>query len=90
MIVIDTTKFVVGSAPLIFRVDAEGEIGLIKVDLDPTYELDFYYIGTEDRDLYEIIDGTQVPDPNENYYYIDGVYILVPPPLPPGPTGPNN
>lgn len=95
MIVIDTTNFVVGSAPLIYRVDVDDQLGLIKVDLDETYELDFYYIGTEDRDLYEIIDGTQVPDPNQHYYYINGEYILVPPvpPFPPGPsgpTGPNN
>tara|TARA_R110000823_G_scaffold234380_1_gene360598 strand:+ start:353 stop:616 length:264 start_codon:yes stop_codon:yes gene_type:complete len=87
MIVIDTHNYVVGSAPLIYRVDAEDQIGLIKVDLDETYELDFYYIGTEDRDLYEIIDGTQVPDPNQNYYYVNGEYIPAPPPLPPGPTG---
>jgi hypothetical protein len=86
MIVIDTNNFVVGSAPLITRVDVDDQIGLIKVDLDETFELDFFYIGTEDRDLYQIIDGIEVPDPNEQYYYNNGMFDLViqPPPYIPG------
>lgn len=86
MIVIDTTNFVVGSAPLIYREDVGDQKGLIKIDLNTEAENDYYYIGTEDRDLYQIIDGIEVPDPTQQYYYNNGMFDLViqPPPYIPG------
>jgi len=90
MIVVDTTDLVVGSGPLIERVDAQGEKDLIKVWIDLDNPNGFFYIGTTDRDLYVIYTDTSVPDPNKIWKFIvlpDGTYEYedVTPPTPPGP-----
>lgn len=90
MIVVDTEANVVGSAPEILRVDVQGEKGLIKVNMFPEQEFGYFYIGTLDRDLYIIYEGTTQPDPNRIYkFYIleGGTYEYVditpePDPLP--------
>src|ERR1035437_6264935 len=63
---------VMGCSTLIERVDAQGETNLIKVG-----NTQYYYIGTNDRDSYEIIPDLMVPDLSRSYKYIDGVFIDV-------------
>lgn len=80
MIVVDTENFVKGSGPLIMREDVENEKNLIKVVLYPDAEYGYFYIGTEDRDLYIIYEDTTQPDPNRIYkFYVlpDGTYEYV-------------
>lgn len=56
-IVIDVNNKVFAWGDEITRVDAQGETNLIKVEKDGG----FFYIGTQDRDLYQIIDVPTVP-----------------------------
>ena len=80
MIVVDLEHNVVGSAPEITRVDVDGEIGLIKVNMYPEQEFGFFYIGTQDRDLYTIYEDTTQPEPDRIYkFYVlsDGTYEYV-------------
>ena len=80
MIVVDLENNVVGSAPIIERVDTNREIGLIKVNMYPEMEFGYFYIGTEDRDLYTIYEYTTQPDPDKIYkFYVleDGSYDYV-------------
>jgi hypothetical protein len=84
MIAIDLNNFVQGSGELIERVDhGEGE-DLLKVwvTVDPP---SYWFIGTDDRATYTIIDGVEVPDYNNQWYYIDGEFVPYVPPV--GPTG---
>jgi hypothetical protein len=77
MIVVDLENNVVGSAPFIERVDTNNEIGLIKVNMYPEKEFGFFFIGTQDRDLYTIYEDTTQPDPDKIYkFYVleDGTY----------------
>ena len=57
-IVKDTNSVVIDYSEVIERVDAQGESNLIKVNKGNG----FYYIGSVDRDQYEIIDVPSVPD----------------------------
>jgi hypothetical protein len=77
MIVVDLENNVVGSAPTIERVNVANEIALIKVNMFPEREYGFFYIGTQDRDLYTIYTDTTQPDPDKEYkFYVlqDGTY----------------
>jgi hypothetical protein len=86
MIVVDTTDVVVGSGELIERVDAQGETNLIKVVVDTDTPTHYFYIGTDDRDLYIIYENTSVPDPTKLWKFFvlpDGTYEyedITPPP----------
>jgi hypothetical protein len=75
MIVIDKKNRVLGSAPLIERVDAQGEKNLIKVNVNPNSDYGYFYIGTIDRDDYQIIDDVYSPDDEKLWKYIDGEFI---------------
>lgn len=77
MIVVDLENNVLGSAPEITRVNVSGEEGLIKVNMNPEQEFGFFYIGTQDRDLYTIYEDTDVPDINKVWkvFVIDGDYV---------------
>jgi hypothetical protein len=80
MIVVDLENNVVGSAPIIERVDSSTETGLIKVNMYPEREFGYFFIGTEDRDLYTIYEDTTQPDPDKIYkfYFLeDGSYDYV-------------
>jgi hypothetical protein len=80
MIVVDLENNVVGSAPIIERVDSPTESGLIKVNVHPEREFGYFFIGTEDRDLYTIYVDTTQPDPDKIYkFYVseDGLYEYV-------------
>jgi hypothetical protein len=80
MIVVDLENNVVGSAPIIERVDTNREIGLIKVNMYPEMEFGYFYIGTEDRDLYTIYVDTTQPEPDKIYKFFvseDGLYEYV-------------
>jgi hypothetical protein len=80
MIVVDLENNVVGSAPIIERVDTPTERGLIKVNMYPEIEYGYFYIGTQDRDLYTIYEDTTQPDLNKVYkFYVlqDGTYQYV-------------
>lgn len=54
MIVVNIDNIVVASAPLITIVNEQGEAELMKVH---TSDGGFYYVGTQDRSTYRIIDG---------------------------------
>lgn len=84
MIAIDQNNFVQGSGVLIERVDHGENEDLIKVwvSLDPP---EYWFIGTEDRASYTIIDGVQVPNYDNPWYYIDGQFVPFVAPV--GPTG---
>jgi len=60
------------------RVDAQNEIGLIKVQVNEPTDSDpgFYYIGTTDRDSYSIIE-TDYPEDilTVTYKYVDGAFV---------------
>jgi hypothetical protein len=71
MIVVNLDGIVVGKAPQITRVNAQGEENLIKVNVNPNEEYGFYYIGTTDRDTYEILD-LDSPDSSKQWKYNDG------------------
>jgi hypothetical protein len=73
MIVVNKESLVLGEAPEITRVDAQGEENLIKVNIHPDQEYGFYYIGTDDRDEYLIID-VDSPNPDKQWKYIDGEF----------------
>jgi hypothetical protein len=80
MIVVDLENNVVGSAPIIERVDSPTEMGLIKVNMYPEQEYGFFYIGTLDRDLYTIYTDTIQPEPDKEYkFYVlpDGIYQYI-------------
>jgi len=80
MIVVDTQNNVIGSAPIIERVNIGNEINLIKVNKFPEEEFGFFYIGTDDRDSYVIYEDTFQPDENKFYkFYVleDGTYQYV-------------
>ena len=80
MIVVDIDNNVKGSGPQIERLDVNGEIGLIKVVVDDTIEYGYFFIGTEDRDLYTIYEDTSVPDAEKEWkFYVleDGTYEYV-------------
>lgn len=80
MIVVDTEHTVLGSGPMIYRTSESGEPNLIKVVVDPLEEFGFFYIGTEDRDLYTIYEDTTQPEPDLEYkFYVlpDGTYEYV-------------
>lgn len=70
MIVTDLTDLVLGSSVLIERVDNGDEADLIKV-YTPGIGVGYYYIGTEDRDLYPIYNEPDllVPDPDLIWYF---------------------
>lgn len=68
MIVVDNNNIVIASSPLIQRCDDNGEYGIIKVWFDQ----EFYYIGTQDRDTYQIVDGIDA-DMTKKWSYSDGV-----------------
>jgi hypothetical protein len=78
MIVINTQNEVIGSSHLIERVDEQDEIELIKVHTG--IGIGFYYIGTDDRNLYQVIgdENFLVPDNNKSWFYIDGEFIEKP------------
>lgn len=73
MIVINLEGLVVGEAPQITRVDAQGEENLIKVNVHPEQEYGYFYIGTDDRDEYEILD-INTPDSTKVWRYVDGEF----------------
>jgi hypothetical protein len=73
MIVVNLEGIVVGEAPEITRVNAQGEEDLIKVNVNPSEEFGFYYIGTIDRDTYQILD-LDSPDPTKLWKYLDGEF----------------
>lgn len=73
MIVIDTNNIVLGSGPLIERVNAQGEENLIKVCRTEETDRDFFYIGTDDRDQYTILEDLTVLDSTKNWKYVNGV-----------------
>lgn len=80
MIVVDTEHNVVGSAPIIERVNTDTEQNLIKVNVYPDQEYGYFYIGTQDRDLYIIYENTTQPNPDAVYkFYVlpDGTYEYV-------------
>lgn len=87
MIVTDLTDLVLGSSFLIERVDADGELNLIKV-YTPDLGVGYYYIGTEDRDQYPIYTDPDllVPDPNYDWFYNGVEFWPVPSPTQSGPT----
>lgn len=70
MIVVDNNNIVIASSPFIQRCDDNGEYGIIKVWFDQG----FYYIGTQDRDTYQIIDDIEV-DMSKKLMYVDGSVI---------------
>jgi hypothetical protein len=74
MIVVNLEGIIMGEAPEIIRVNTQGEENLIKVNVNPNEEFGYYYIGTDDRDDYSIID-IDTPDPNKQWRYIDGEFI---------------
>jgi hypothetical protein len=74
MIVINLGGIVVGEAPQITRVNAQGEENLIKVNVNPDEEYAFYYIGTTDRDTYEIL-NLDSPDSSKQWKYINGEFV---------------
>lgn len=76
MIVVKTDGYVIGHGVNIERVDAQDEVNLIKVVVDPNIEFGFYYIGTEDRDDYTILD-LDVPDSTKQWSYIDEVFVEI-------------
>ncbi len=69
MILINNDNVVLASSNIIERVDAQDEIGLIKVGDDS-----FYYIGTDDRNTYRIIENVTAPDSNE-YQWINNQFV---------------
>lgn len=69
MILINNDNIVLASSTIIERVDAQDEIGLIKVGQEP-----FYYIGTDDRNSYRIIQNVTAPDSNV-YQFINNEFI---------------
>jgi hypothetical protein len=73
MIVINLEGVVVGEAPEITRVNAQGEENLIKVNIHPEQEYGYFYIGTDDRDEYEILD-LNTPDSTKVWRYVDGEF----------------
>jgi hypothetical protein len=73
MIVINLEGVVVGEAPQITRVNAQGEENLIKVNIHPDQEYAYFYIGTDDRDEYEILD-LNTPDSTKVWRYVDGEF----------------
>jgi hypothetical protein len=76
MIVVNLEGLILGEAPEITRVNAQGEENLIKVNVYPEEEYGFYYIGTDDRDSYQILD-LNTPDPNKYWNYVDGEFIEI-------------
>lgn len=81
MIVVDLNNIVLGSGPLIERVNENGEENLIKVWRKENPLGDSFYIGTLDRDLYSIYGNLSVPDTTKNWKYIDGEFVefVIPP-----------
>lgn len=80
MIVVDTDHNVLGSGPLIERVDVGEEKNLIKVVVYPDQEFGYFFIGTYDRDLYIIYEDTTQPEFDRMYkFYVlpDGTYEYV-------------
>lgn len=73
MIVINLEGVVIGEAPEITRVNAQGEQNLIKVNVYPDQEYGYFYIGTDDRDEYEILD-LNTPDSTKVWRYVDGIF----------------
>lgn len=72
MIVVDNNGKIIASSQLIQRCDDNGEYGIIKVWIDQS----FYYIGTQDRDTYQIIDGIDV-DMSRNWEFVNGSAVEV-------------
>lgn len=72
MIVVDNNNKVIASSELIQRCDDNGEYGIIKVWIGQS----FYYIGTQDRDTYQIIDGIDV-DITKQWEFINGNVIEI-------------
>ena len=73
-IVINPAGDILGHGDKAERVDAQGEVGLIKVDVGTG----FYYIGTSDRDTYTFVDGVTLPanfDPSLDQY-VNGAFVL--------------
>ena len=76
-IVIDTNN-VVFDYGTIERVNKDGEINLIKITRPDGY---IWYVGTSDRDLWEIVkDVLDIPEDftQGKYLYVDGEWILNP------------
>jgi hypothetical protein len=69
MIVVNNEDVVIGYGESIEIVDAQGEENLIKVTINGG----FYYIGTDDREFYQIID-IDTPDNTKTWKYIDGQF----------------
>jgi hypothetical protein len=74
MIVITKDGYVIGEGQEITIVNAQGEENLIKVNVNPDEEYGFWYIGTEDRDTYQILD-LSTPDPKKQWKFIDNEFI---------------
>jgi hypothetical protein len=76
-IVTNQQNLIIGSGIEIIRESYQGETNLIKVILNND-EYGFYYIGTEDRDLYKIIEISSIPDDfkNNKYFYNNRSFIL--------------
>lgn len=72
MIVVDNNGKIVASSELIQRCDDNGEYGIIKVWIGQS----FYYIGTQDRDTYQIIDGVDV-DMSKSWEFVNGSPVEV-------------
>lgn len=84
MIAIDLENFVQGSGELIEWIDNGDEKDLLKV-WTSVENNSFWFIGTEDRETYQIIDGVEVPNNNNHWYYINGEFVPFVAPV--GPTG---
>jgi len=69
MIVVNNEDLVIGYGESIEIVDAQGEENLIKVTIGGG----FYYIGTDDRDTYQIL-NIDTPDNTKQWKYIDGEF----------------
>jgi hypothetical protein len=74
MIVITKDGYVIGEGQEITIVNTQGEENLIKVNVNPDEEYGFWYIGTEDRDTYQILD-LSTPDPEKQWKFIDNEFI---------------
>lgn len=73
MIVVNLEGFIIGEAPEIVRVNAQGQENLIKVNLIPEISNGFYYIGDINRDLFQILD-INTPDNTKVWKYINGQF----------------
>jgi len=83
--IVKDTKDIVQDAGQIKRVDFEGETDLIRIIREDGYT---YYIGTADRDYWDIVRVDNLPDDfmPGNYYYVGNEWLKRDIPSPSGST----